>query len=98
MDAAVSFRGRDRSCRRGCPRPVRVGSSADARFRQTGGRPDRGQPQGDGKGLPVQPPQKIDLNSGPGKEAFDFLKSVGEGSARAERLSAPVPETRRPTG
>ena len=62
-------------------------SDPDARFRQTG-RPDRGRPQGDGKGLPVAR-QKIDLNSGPGKEAFDFLKSVGEGSAKAEKLSAP---------
>lgn len=47
----------------------------------------KGDPKANPKVDPPRPPQKIDLDSGVGKEAVAFLKALGEGSARADRLS-----------
>src|SRR4029079_17311262 len=37
---------------------------------------------------PASPPRKVDLDSGAGKEAVAFLKTLGEGAAKADKLSA----------
>jgi hypothetical protein len=49
----------------------------------------KGDPKGDGgsKVEPVQPPRKVDPTSGVGKDAFAFLKALGEGAAKADHLS-----------
>jgi hypothetical protein len=39
-------------------------------------------------GVPDQPPRKVDPSTGVGKEAFEFLKGLGAGTARADQLSA----------
>jgi len=38
--------------------------------------------------IPAHPPRKVDLDSGVGKEATAFLKALGEGSVKADKLSA----------
>jgi hypothetical protein len=56
----------------------------------------KGNPQGDPQNhpkdkpsvTPTSPPRKVDLDSGVGKEAAAFLKAFGEGSAKADWLSA----------
>jgi hypothetical protein len=45
-------------------------------------------PKVDPKIEPAKPSQKIELESGVGKEAVAFLKALGEGTAKADRLSA----------
>jgi hypothetical protein len=45
-------------------------------------------PKVDPKTDPAKPPQKVDLESGVGKEAAAFLKALGEGTAKADKLSA----------
>lgn len=45
-------------------------------------------PKVDPKIEPIKSPQKIDLDSGVGKEAVAFLKALGEGTAKADALSA----------
>jgi hypothetical protein len=41
-----------------------------------------------GKSVPPPPPAKVDIATGVGKEAVDFLQSVVGGTARADQLSA----------
>jgi hypothetical protein len=47
----------------------------------------KGEPKIDPKGEP-KPVDKIDLSTGVGKEATEFLKALGEGTAKADKLSA----------
>src|SRR5262249_7717372 len=53
---------------------------------------NKGDTKSDNKGStsPVLPPQpaKVDITTGIGKEAVDFLQSVAVGNAKADRLSA----------
>jgi hypothetical protein len=60
-----------------------------------GGEKPQAPRSGDGKGepksdpaAPAAPPRKIDPAAGVGKDAFEFLKALGAGAARAEQLSA----------
>jgi len=65
----------------------------DGKDKKDDPRPAVGTPSGDPgpkppAGTPAQP-AKLDVNSGLGKEAFDFLQAVREGKARADQLSTP---------
>jgi hypothetical protein len=42
---------------------------------------------GDTNPIPTKPPEKVELNSGVGKEAVDFLTALREGKAKADQLS-----------
>src|SRR4029453_5804164 len=48
---------------------------------------DRANSKNDTTGVPVQPPRRVDLESGVGKDAVAFLKALGDGAARADQLS-----------
>jgi hypothetical protein len=65
----------------------------DKKDKDKGGPNATGGPNGDGKTDPgpARPVEtaKVDFNTGVGKEAMDFLKSVTDGTVRADRLSLP---------
>lgn len=63
-------------------------SKADEKAKQGGAKGDvQDHPKEKSPAPQTSPPRKVDLDSGVGKEAVAFLKALGEGSAKADRLS-----------
>jgi hypothetical protein len=79
----------------GCNKPPAENKDDKKEKKEQPGEPKGGNPGGTGSdnkgsGSPVLPaqPAKVDINSGVGKEAVDFLQAVKAGMAKADQLSA----------
>src|SRR5262245_31506365 len=72
----------------GKPQAENKGDKKDEKKDEKKDNTPTGDPKGDPKIEPPKPSQKIDPTEGVGKEAFAFLKSLGEGTAKADKLSS----------